>query len=156
MTENPPAKKTKHLGRRSKLNDEVAKQICAILASGGYQKTACAAVGIPAQTFYVWMEKGEHQTEGKYHDFHEAVKRAEHAAELRWIRTISEDDSWQSKAWLLERRYPDRWGRKAFLQAQVDGQVQVNFTPIQQLSEEEWKTKIVNDPKNLPPPDTVN
>ena len=74
-----------------------------------------------------------------------------------FIQQIVRDESWQSKAWLLERRFPERWGRKDRLEANVNGSVQVQFVPVEKMSLEEWNTKIVNpDTEALPDPAEVN
>ena len=44
----------------------------------------------------------------------EAIKRAEHEAEVRMVAQWQKHmpDNWQAIATFLERRYSDRWGRK--------------------------------------------
>lgn len=135
---NLPSKR----GRKSKLTPEVAKRICGVLANGNYIQTACAMVNIDPSQFHRWMEKGEHQTDGEYRDFHDAVKQAEQRAELECLRQINEDPSWQSKAWVLERRYPERWGRKDRLDSNVNSTVEVTFNTVKEMSHDEWKNQV--------------
>ena len=45
-----------------------------------------------------------------YAELLEKVEEAEAARERSLVQGILEDTSWKSKAWLLERLYPDRWG----------------------------------------------
>ena len=61
--------------------------------------------------------KAEGGVGGQFQELLESVKRASAVAESRAIQTILADDSWQSKAWYLERRFPERWGRKDRLNA---------------------------------------
>ena len=76
-------------------------------------------------------------------------------AESRAIQTILADDSWQSKAWFLERRFPERWRRKDRLDAHHTREPKVVFHTIKQMSEQEWnevhgtETKELNSVKAL-------
>ena len=60
------------------------------------------------------MTKGEKAKSGKYREFVEAIKKAEHEAEVRMVAMWQKHmpENWQAIATFLERRYPDRWGRK--------------------------------------------
>jgi hypothetical protein len=111
-------------GRRLKLNDEMIDKIAGIIASGNYVKTACDIVGISETTYYDWMQKGK---AGKkpYAKLSEAIKKAEAVAEAKRVQTILEasEEQWQAAAWYLERRYPDRWGKKV----NVDGNLGVQI-----------------------------
>lgn len=85
----------------------------------------------------------------------EAVKNASAVAESRAILTILADDSWQSKAWYLERRFTERWGRKDRLEAHHTKEPKVVLYTIKQMSEQEWnkvrgtETKEINSVKAL-------
>lgn len=56
-------------------------------------------------------------------EFLERIKEARAKREASWVMDISKDKSWQSKAWLLERKYFERWGRKDFVDHNVSGNV---------------------------------
>jgi len=60
------------------------------------------------------MQKGEVAKSGKFREFFEAITRAEYEAEVRmvalWQKHMPED--YRAIRDFLERRYPDRWGRK--------------------------------------------
>ncbi len=113
-------------GRRLKLNDEMIDKIAGIIASGNYVKTACDIVGIAETTYYDWMQKGK---AGKkpYVKLSEAIKKAEAVAEAKRVQTILEasEEQWQAAAWYLERRYPDRWGKKERIDMEHAGSVSV-------------------------------
>jgi hypothetical protein len=144
-------------GAKLKLDNDLIANLAGLIANGNYHAQACAMCRIGTTTFYRWLEKGEHERKGIYKDFWEAIKDAEARAEAVFIQQIVRDDSWQSKAWLLERRFPERWGRKDRLEANVNGSVQVQFVPVEKMSLEEWNTKIVNpEPEALPDPTEVN
>jgi hypothetical protein len=70
--------------------------------------------GIHEATFYNWIKWGEAQARGRYFEFFEAVKKAEAEGQAALVATINvaSKDSWQAAAWILERKYPEEWGRK--------------------------------------------
>lgn len=50
-----------------------------------------------------------------YLQFMQAIKEAEGHAVTRWLEQIdaaAEAGSWQAAAWMLERRYPQEYGRR--------------------------------------------
>jgi transposase len=103
------------MGRPSKLTPETAQKITAAIAAGNYLEVAAAHGGIVYGTLNTWMRKGAAANSGQYREFYEAVKRAEADAEMLRIARISKagsEGNWQADAWYLERRYPDRWGRR--------------------------------------------
>ena len=61
------------------------------------------------------MKRGERQPDGPYGEFCRALKRADLEAELACLRQIKEaaqNGDWRAAAWMLERRYPEKWGRR--------------------------------------------
>lgn len=106
-------------GRRSKLTPERKQKLVDALKGGNYRQTAALYAGIGVSTFYRWLEIGEADLErdkqSPERELLEAVKEAEAQAEIAAIALISRaaaDGSWQAAAWRLERKYPDRWGRR--------------------------------------------
>jgi hypothetical protein len=97
-------------GRPTSLTPEVQKRICQALRAGNYRETACAAGGIHKDSFYTWLKRGASGEEEPYASFVVAVEKAEAAGEKKLLREIrSGVDNWQSRAWILERRWPGRW-----------------------------------------------
>lgn len=88
---------------KSKYTPERVERIIKAVKGGLPFVTAAALGGITEATFYNWMKGNV--------EFFESIKAAEAEAEERLVEQISFDPSWQSKAWILERRHPDRWGR---------------------------------------------
>ena len=112
---------TNPIGRPSKLTPELTKKLTTQIKEGNYFEASCAYCGIDYSTFRKWMVKGEKASSGVYFDFFHAVKMAEAEAELRivaeWQKAIPHD--WRSAEKFLEKRYPDRWGRKEQIKADV-------------------------------------
>lgn len=107
-------------GRTTKLTPELQRNLCAVISAGNYVVTACNYVGIDPTTYSMWLQRGTgtHPTRPKtklYVDFVEAVQKAEAQAEATRVARIAkagQEGTWQADAWYLERRYPERWGRK--------------------------------------------
>jgi transposase-like protein len=108
-------------GRRSKLTPELQEKIVRVIRAGNYAYIAAEYAGIGQSTFYRWLEQGEAQTTGPYRDFREAVKAAEREAEIRAVATVQQHmgKSWQAAMTYLERKFPQRWGRR--LDVTTDG-----------------------------------
>jgi len=73
--------------------------------------------GIHKDTFYDWLHRGERGWEtdikGGYVEFSDAVKKAVAIVETLTVADLRKGpQNWQSKAWWLERRHPDRWGNR--------------------------------------------
>jgi hypothetical protein len=101
-------------GRRSKLTRAVQEKIDRVIRAGNYAYIAAEYAGIGQSTFYRWLEQGEEQERGPYREFREAVKAAEREAEIRAVATVQQHmgKSWQAAMTYLERKYPQRWGRR--------------------------------------------
>ena len=116
------------MGRPTKLTPKIQEEILQVIRSGNYIETACAYTGINKSTFYLWLKRGAREkdrvannprakirkNEKKYVDFSNAVEKALAHAEIRDVAIIGKaaEKEWQAAAWRLERKFPDRWGRK--------------------------------------------
>jgi hypothetical protein len=103
------------VGRRTLLTEQVADQLVAMLKAGNYVTVATRAVGVSRRTFSEWMRRGKSDApaDAEFRVLRERVTKARAEAEVRHVAQISAaaTDSWQAAAWMLERQYPDRWGR---------------------------------------------
>ena len=98
--------------RPTKLTPEVQDEILTNIKLGMHIEPACLAANITEQTYYNWLKWGKEQTEGIYHDFFESLKIAQGFAEKYHLEQLDcEEKGWQRHAWVLERRFRDRWGR---------------------------------------------
>lgn len=102
------------IGRNPELSEEMQESFCNCIRMGMSINGACRYVGIDRQTFYNYKNKSKDTTLENYEiykSFIDKYKKAAGAAELKLLADIQNDQSWQSKAWILERRHPEDWAR---------------------------------------------
>ncbi len=100
-------------GRKTILTPELQDAVVKRIRAGNYIKVACLAVGIGVSTYFEWLKKGE---EGRqpYAEFTDTIKKAEAEAHVNYVAIVASHapKQWQAAAWWLERRFPDKWGRR--------------------------------------------
>ncbi|MCX6345120.1 MAG: hypothetical protein NT018_08595, partial [Armatimonadetes bacterium] len=119
-----PARNSCQSRRPTKCTPELTKLVCRYLNELEFVKTACALCGIDRKSFYTWLQRGEMEvqrleagisrlrvqiSEQPYVDFYASVSVALAQAELELLYRIEKTDP----EWILERRFPERWGRHA-------------------------------------------
>lgn len=103
-------------GRPTKLTRVVCERIALLIRSGNTVEVAAAAAGISEASFFAWMDRGEEADTGIYREFYDAIEQARAESEALQVERISRaanNGSWQAAAWLLERRYSERWAKPA-------------------------------------------
>lgn len=126
-------------GRPSDIGDAaLLQELFTAIADGNYPETACHLIGLAPATFYNWKKRGE-AGETPYDRFVESVKRAEARAEAKMLANVRKASElpqfWAAGMTVLERRHPERWGKrqdetnapKVLVQVGGGGQVQVNI-----------------------------
>lgn len=101
-------------GRPDKLTPEVTAQITDAIHAGNYLDTAAAYGGISKVTLHGWLKRGRRQKTGKYRDFVDAMEKALARAEVQLVLGVARwaQKDWRPAAWMLERKFPTRWGRR--------------------------------------------
>lgn len=128
-------------GRPIKLTPELQEELVKVIRAGNYIETACAYVGINKTTFYDWLKRGAREkerlaknpnarpkkSEQPFVELSNAVEKALAQAEIRDVAIIGKaaEENWQAAAWRLERKFPERWGRKERLTADLNHSGQV-------------------------------
>jgi hypothetical protein len=103
------------LQRPTVLTEEIQAEIVQALADGNYLSVACQSVGITVRIFDHWRKRWEEgdPVAQAYNDFFLACKMASSVAERNSLSRLKQAPlNWQAQAWFLERRFPQRWGRK--------------------------------------------
>ena len=116
---------TRGPGRPTKLTPATQAKILESIRAGLTHKLACMRVGVNDSTFYRWLQEGSQARSGRYKDFHDEVMRANaDSAEvlLNQIRIKAYED-WRAAAFILERRFPDDYGKRTELTGKDGGPV---------------------------------
>lgn len=109
------------MGRPPIIKDtEILKDILEAISSGMSNKDACILAGISEESFYHIMrtiEKAKTDPDSVPHSedylqFSESLKRARLKFKEKRVANIAKSEQWQSDAWLLERQFPDEYGKK--------------------------------------------
>lgn len=108
LEENPPKipREIDKNGRvtYSSAKKEVAKErIIQALSLGCFIKEACDYGGVWYKTYQSWYNSDK--------KFREKVIATIAQGEVLLLAEIRRDPSWQAKAWILERRFRERWAR---------------------------------------------
>ncbi len=120
------------------------------LKLGATNVLACQYAGIAETTFYDWLAENA--------EFSASIEKARSYAAIDALRTIQKarrEGQWQSAAWLLERRYPQEYGRRT-VQMEVTGKLDMNvlIKQIHEMDDEqlaalaEGKTDMLGAPKD--------
>lgn len=140
------------MARPTKLTKKLQDKICNAIRAGNYIETASAYAGISKSTLYDWLKRGEREKvrvsknsrarirkkERIYVEFSDAVEKALADSEVRDVAIIANaaKENWQAAAWRLERKFPNKWGRRFKADVEHSGQVKHDVT-----------SKIINDPE---------
>jgi hypothetical protein len=101
-------------GRPSKLTPVLQQKVCDAVRVGNGFDVAAAFAGIDKTTFHRWMKRGMRAKRGLYREFYLAVQKASSDAETRALAIVNKaaPEDWRAAAWFLERKSPERWGRR--------------------------------------------
>lgn len=129
-------------GRPRLLDDPKLYDLLVELVRGGaWYSVACRACGISYAVFNAWMQRGKKlqekfsgrvdeiaEDEILYLNFYEAIRKAEALLEIDITRKLVTDRDWKAQVALLERKYPDRWGRTE--KHKVEGNLDINVAKL--------------------------
>lgn len=120
--------------RNTKFTPERADKILTILRNHGFRGTAARAAGIDPNTLSNWLALGEdrivvgkdgkpavRKARAQFIKFRQDVENAESASETELVKDIVETESWKAKAFILSRRYPDRWQERRAVEVSGPG-----------------------------------
>lgn len=111
------------------LNDETKTKILRALRAGAHLEIAALSAGITTRTLQMWLKKGRDGKE-PYASFWNEVQETLAAVEVRIVRDIVNAGKLdpQHLRWWLERKYPERWGKR--LQHEVKQDIKFTAEPV--------------------------
>ena len=125
-----------------KLNQGMIDAIALVISKGNYPTVACQLAGIDWHTLQKWIKLGSQEltednpnSESIYLRLVTALKRAEAQAEAELVNVVRES-AMVKKEWLpamtfLERRHPDRWGRKDRTRVDITEKKTITITHVE-------------------------
>jgi hypothetical protein len=115
--------------RRTVLDAQRRGEICGILAMGGTRAVAARYIGCSPSTVYRAARKDP--------DFARQLRAAEGRAEILQLKNITDaaagsNQYWRAAAWMLERRFPERYANRAADTATIEQLAQIvnRFTDL--------------------------
>ena len=116
------------MARPTKLTPDVQEAIVDGINAGLTFRLSCARAGVNPATFYRWLGTGETANVGRYREFCDAVERAKADSALRLVSqiTLQAPADWRAAAFMLERRFPDDYGRRTEVTGKDGGPVKVD------------------------------
>lgn len=123
-------------GRPTKFTPDRTERLIEAIRAGNYRITACQYAGISKHTLRNWIAIAQGpDAPPEYLDFLDALEKAEAEAEaydLALIRNAARGEKdangeyttkpqWQAAAWRLERKNPERWGRRDATKIELTG-----------------------------------
>ncbi len=120
------------MGRPNIFTEENKKRIFEGIQLGLPYNSACEYAGISEATFYMWKAKGKEESicgePGPYSEFFENLKKIESDLQVELmglIRKAAETDTkqWTAISWLLERRWPSRYGKDKILYDEIKAEI---------------------------------
>lgn len=157
MTDKPkPARSKggKTAGRKTVLNADLIAELCGHVEKGATNGDAATMTGIAPGTLYDWINKAEEQPD-KYPlcvKFSDSLIRArakwkqsliDRLQEIANDKSAKGNQSLEATKFLLERRFPEDYGRKL----EIDGKLE---TPQQALVQVEFVKGETRAESNLP------
>jgi transposase-like protein len=128
---------------RSKLTDHVRATVVVALEDGQTVAEACQSAGIAHSTHRDWMARARREPDGAHAAYATAILAAQQrrgaarGLDEAALVAIVEDgarSSWRAAAWLLERRWPERWATASSRRKGDSGQEQER-NPFDSLDE---------------------
>lgn len=145
-------RQSKSVGRPCILTPKMHQDIVKLFEEGHTRPTVAAMVSISYECLSHWIKRGlaatsqevQEKKEERFLKFYVDVKKAERTWQAVHVKRICDASKqpkhWTASAWLLERKFPNEWGRKETLQHTTPNPLQINHThtiDLSTLSEED-------------------
>ena len=108
--------------RSCKLTPEIQQRISDNIALGLTYSLAASSAGITYKTFNIWLNKGKTEKSGKYYQFYKYIIKCNADGALKLLERLNEaakGGNCQVCMFILERRFPDEFGRRVYRKTNV-------------------------------------
>ena len=98
--------------------EQIWSRLSQAISVGAYIEDACVFAGISSRQYRRWRELAEQGVE-PYAERWVEIQKSEAQAIVRNlfnIQNAANSGTWQASAWILERKYPEKYARKDFVQ----------------------------------------
>lgn len=121
------------------LTSAIADRLVEATSKGLIRKVAARCAGISPETFYKWLRLGRKGIE-PYAQLVQRLKEAQSRGEMELVDIIKMHaaDTWQAGAWLLERRYPERYALKQKISHEVQLTPEQARAKFKEITGKEW------------------
>ncbi len=110
------------MARPTKLNPDITKRIGDSVSLGLTYALAAESTGITYKTFNDWMKLGRDSASGKYFEFYQHIAQRNAEGALRILQKLNdatEAGNCQVCMFILERRFPEDFGRRVYRKTNV-------------------------------------
>lgn len=112
----PPQINKKGIRPGSKLSRKLGTEICDRVAKGAPKSFAARASGVSLNTLLEWERRGRGEDDRPPTEltiwFAAEMEKATGNFVQTHVEYIAGDDDWHARAWILERRFPEEFGRR--------------------------------------------
>ena len=110
------------MARPSKLTPDIIQQIGDGVSIGLTYALAAESAGITHKTFNDWMKLGRDSTSGKYFEFYQHIEKCNANGARKLLQRLNDAakaGNYQVYMWILERRFPEDFGRRVYRKTNV-------------------------------------
>jgi transposase len=110
-----------------KLTPRVRAVLVDAVRRGNYLEAAAALAGVSKQSVYTWLKEGERFPDSECGRFALEMEQAQAEFEDRMLGLIEGHAArdWTAAAWRLERKMPDKYGRRTVVSGDPNAPVRV-------------------------------
>ena len=125
------------MGRKTLWNIEDGNRIVEMIENGNWKIVAARAVGINRTVLEKWLEIAERdEADPAMADWAKRFREAEARCESNCVSMIAgacAQGDLAAGQWLLERRFPKRWGRRERIDSKISQKLDINGKSVEEL-----------------------
>lgn len=129
---------------RAKQLEHYQDKIVNALRMGLFLEQACILAGISKHLFYQWCRRGNKDLVGPYKTFVDVINVALAEGEAHHVQNIFKHsvNDWRASAWFLDRRHPDRWGRREVNRFGLSENTETPEKAVDEMTEDEIRAEL--------------